>query len=164
MPATYERIASTTLASTTSTITLSSISSAYTDLRLVLVAFGSGNFNMNVRYNNNSSNIYCLQSVRGNGASASYANSVNQSSWNLSQFANYGTTPFIITFDIFSYANSQFKTTLITEANDRSGAGIVEAHAGLFANGGAIDTIDIISGAQHFSAGTTVSLYGILRA
>lgn len=164
MPATYERIASTTLGSTTTTITLSSISSAYTDLRLVLVAFGSGNFNMNVRYNNVSSSVYCLQSVRGNGAGASYNNSVNQTSWNLSQFANYGTTPFIITFDIFSYANSQFKTTLITQANDRNGAGIVEAHAGLFASTSVIDQIDIISGAPNFSAGTTVSLYGILRA
>jgi len=164
MAITYERIAATTLSSTTATITLDSISSAYTDLRLVVVAFGSGNFNMNVRYNNNSSSVYCLQSIRGNGSGASYANSVNQTSWSLSQFANYGITPFIMTFDIFSYANSQFKTTLITQANDRNGAGIVEAHAGLFAASSAISRIDIISGAPYFSAGTTVSLYGILRA
>jgi hypothetical protein len=37
MPATYEPIATTTLGGAAATITFSSISSAYTDLRIVLV-------------------------------------------------------------------------------------------------------------------------------
>ena len=164
MPTTYEKIATTTLGSATATITFSSISSAYTDLRLVLVAQGTSNFNYNFTYNNDSSALYSTTVLRGDGSAAYSDRNSGETKIPLTFYANYGTTPFMVSLDLFSYAGSTFKTALITQSNDRNGSGAVENTVALYRSTTAISRIDLNSGAPYWNTGTTATLYGILKA
>jgi hypothetical protein len=164
MATTYEKIQSTTLGSATATITFNSISSAYTDLRLVLVASGSSNFNYNITYNNDSSALYSTTVLRADGASAYSDRNSGETKIPLTFYANYGTTPFLLTLDLFSYAGSTFKTALITQSNDRNGSGSVEQTVALYRSTTAISRIDLNSGAPYFNTGTIATIYGILKA
>ena len=170
MPATYDRIATTTLGSANSTITFSSIPATYTDLRWVLTlpntALSSGN-DIYVRYNSDSSSLYSATSLDGDGANATSVNNPN----NDKGIANYQisypstTNPFLLTSDIFSYTGSTFKTSLQTASGDRNGAGGgVSRNVILYRSTSAITSITIFFNTANFAVGTTATLYGIKAA
>jgi hypothetical protein len=165
MPATYEPIATTTLATSATGITFTSIPSTYTDLRVVWVGrltAGGGGLRMN--FNSNSSNIFSYTSLRGDGSTAASERSTNNSQ----AFINYnlGAQPSFVAVDIFSYANtSVFKTMLATAAEDFNGSGTINNNVLLFRNTSAINRIDLATlFGDLFVAGTTATLYGILKA
>lgn len=163
MPATYEKIATTTLGSATATITFSSISSAYTDLRLVLVGTGSTTLNVNVKYNNDSSALYSQTNLAGDGTTAESTRQTSQTF--IRQMYNlFNTTPSMLTYDVFSYAGSTFKTTLITNASDNNGSGRIVNTVALYQSTTAISRIDLTASTGNFATGTTATLYGILKA
>lgn len=154
-------IATTTLSSAASTITFSSISSAYTDLRLVLVGTGSTTFNVNVKYNNDSSALYSQTNLAGDGTTAESTRQTSQTF--IRQMYNlFNTTPSMLTYDVFSYAGSTFKTTLITNASDNNGSGRTVNTVALYQSTTAISRIDLTASIGNFAAGTTATLYGIL--
>jgi hypothetical protein len=71
MAITYEPIATTTLSSAAATITFSSISSAYTDLRLVFVGTSVANSNnCIVTFNSDTGFNYSQTALYGTGATA----------------------------------------------------------------------------------------------
>jgi hypothetical protein len=168
MPATYEPIATTTLASETANITFSSISSAYTDLRLVLVAMKStaANVGARVQFNSDTGSNYSYTSLSGNGSAASSSRQANDVSLPLINFSVVTTTaPHMGTLDIFSYAGSTNKTSLMSEMSDRNGSGSVNGYVGLWRSTAAINSIKIFdASARNFGVGTTATLYGILKA
>lgn len=157
-------IATTTLGSATSTITFSSIPATYTDLRLVLVARASvDNSSVAFRLNNDSSTVYSLTSIYGNGSSAVSSRSDGQSrgflqAWNGMMTAT--TTAYFA--DIFSYTGSTFKTVLATGNEDVNGAGSISSVVNLWRNTAAVNRLDLIAVGANFSIGTTATLYGIL--
>lgn len=165
MPATYEPIATTTLGSASATITFSSISSAYTDLRVVLVGTASASVNPRMRFNNDSATNYSMTILAGDGSSASSARTTNQAYIDLS-YNSYFTsaTPTMSTADVFSYAGSTNKTTLISRASDFNGSGYVETMVALWRSTSAINRIDLFPQSGTFSTGTRATLYGILKA
>jgi hypothetical protein len=121
MPATYEKIATTTLGSASATITFSSISSAYTDLRLVITALqGSGN-NIALRFNSDSGTNYSRTRLIGNGTSATSTRATDDTEIDLNREALSSTNPSLYEIDIFSYAGSTNKTLLATANEDRNG-------------------------------------------
>ena len=159
MPATYEPIATTTLGSTASTITFSSISSAYTDLRVVLVTT-SGSGTPALRFNNISTTTYSWTYLKGNGTAAASGTSSNDVYIGLGVSA---APPLMFTIDVFSYAGSTNKTALVSTAADNNGSGEVMRAVGLWRSTAAITRIDLIQqGATTYGAGTTATLYGIL--
>lgn len=164
MPATYEPIATTTLGSATNSITFSSISSAYTDLRLVVVGtVNSNGVEVRVQLNNDASSLYSNTQLTGNGTAASS----NRYSATYFQFIGSGssTIPNMATMDLFSYAGSTNKTVLTTWSGDLNGSGTVERTVSLYRSTTAISTVKILaSGANTLSTGTTATLYGILKA
>lgn len=163
MPATYEKIATTTLGSASATITFSSISSVYTDLRLVLVGTGSTTLNVNVKYNNDSSALYSQTNLAGDGTTAESTRQTSQTF--IRQMYNlFNTTPSMLTYDVFSYAGSAFKTTLITNASDNNGSGRTVNTVALYQSTTAISRIDLTASTGNFATGTTATLYGILKA
>jgi archaellum component FlaF (FlaF/FlaG flagellin family) len=168
MPTTYEALATTTLASETATITFSSISSAYTDLRLVLVAMKStaANVGARVQFNGDTSSNYSWTSLAGNGSAASSSVQGNDTSLPLITFSVVTTTsPHMGTLDIFSYAGSTNKTSLITESSDRNGSGATVRYTGLWRSTSAITSIRIFDdSARNFGVGTMATLYGIKNA
>ena len=165
MPATYEPIATTTVAVATSAITFSSIPSTYTDLKIVVNAFTSSD--LKLTFNNDSATNYSQTSLYGNGTSAA---SIRQSNASFVYF-DYGsgtgssTIPVLWTADTFSYAGSTYKTSLLTASNDVNGGGAVERQVCLWRSTSAINRIDLTSGtALGLLIGTTATLYGIKAA
>lgn len=160
MTVTYDSISTTTLSSPAANITFSSIPATYTDLRVVCVATGSGNFG--ARINGDTGANYIRIDLIGSGSAAS--------TFIPPAFASYividnalnglGSTPQLYTLDIFSYANSMRKHILITANEDNNGSGYVSYQAALWNNTTAINSVTVL-GSSTLDAGTTATLYGI---
>lgn len=165
MPQTYEPIATTTLGSAAANITFSSIPATYTNLRIVVVGTSSSNnVNFNMRFNGDSGTNYSLTSMQSNGSSASSNQSSNVSQIFMSYSGYSDTIPEMTTIDIFSYSGSTNKTCLITGSEDRNGSGSVDRRVGLWRSTSAINSVLLYTQSGNLNAGTTATLYGILKA
>ena len=164
MPATYEPIATTTLGSANNSITFSSIPATYTDLRLVVVGtVNTTGVEVRVQLNNDTASNYSNTQLTGNGTSASS----NRYAAAYFQFIGSASsaTPNMGTMDLFSYAGSTNKTVLTTWSGDLNGSGTVERTVSLWRSTAAISTIKVYASSTNtLSAGTTATLYGILKA
>jgi hypothetical protein len=168
MASTYEKIATTTLGSTSATITFSSISSAYTDLRIVLSSTMSlaGRYNY-MTFNSDTGANYSHTYIMGQGttASSSYNNNDTRIPVDDNQQNGSSTTiPTFSTIDVFSYAGSTNKTVLNTVQADQNGSGAVMYKVALWRSTAAINTITFTTSSSTFAAGTTATIYGILKA
>jgi len=165
MAITYEPIATTTLSSAAASITFSSISSAYTDLRVVVNAIGTATGDPWFRLNANFATNYSYTEIGGNGATASSYSVANDTKLYINLIAGgIFTTPTMYTIDLFSYAGSTNKTSLITASQDKNGSGSVGRSVGLWRNTAAITQIQLRVDSTTYAAGTTATLYGILKA
>jgi len=161
--ATYQPIASTTLGSAASSITLSSIPSTYTDLRLVFVLKNTSADNPIVRLNSDSGTNYSLTQIRGNGSAAQSSRGSNTSETILGY--NTASQWTFNTLDFFSYTASTNKTFLITTSEDANGSGNTYSIVSLYRSTSAISTITLSNfSGNTFVAGTTATLYGIKAA
>lgn len=166
MATTYEPIATTTLGSATNTITFSSISGSYTDLRVVLsIAGTSTTADAMMRINGNTSSLYSQTYLSGNGTTATSGQVANNTYWYLNLGADLSGVA-LITVDLFSYADSTNKTSLSTFSNDRNGSGYVNRTVNLFRSTSSITSLSLflLNAAHTFSANTTATLYGVLKA
>ena len=164
MPATYEKIATTTLGSANATITLSSIPSTYTDLRLVLVSQNTVGGNLTMRFNGDTATNYSSTTIFGNGTSAVSERGTSETSLRIGNPAATSTLWYSFEIDIFGYAGSTFKTQLNTANQDLNGSGSVRKNVGLWRSTAAITSLSLIYDAGTHSIGTTATLYGILKA
>jgi len=168
MPATYEPIATTTLGTAAATITFSSIPATYTDLRVVLTCTtDTGGKSPQLRFNSSASNIYSMSELTGNGSSAATTGLQNRTQVDLyySGTGTSATIPMMWTIDIFSYAGSTFKTCLITRSSDQNGSGEVMREVAMWRSTSAINELLFrLSTTGNYAAGTTATLYGILKA
>lgn len=165
MPATYEKIATTTLGSAASSINFNSIASSWTDLRIVLVAIDSAGAGVQMTYNSDTSSLYSNTQLYGAFSNAYSGRSTNIAYCDLSVLGLH-TTPKLIEVDIFSYAGSTFKTNLVSFSGDTNGAstdGIAKV-VNLYRSTSAITSIQLKLSSGSFDAGTTATLYGILKA
>lgn len=159
MPTSTEvAIATTTLGSAASSITFNSISSAYTDLRLVIVASASSG-DVQLQFNSDTGSNYSRTYIYGTGSSAGSFSGANTSFVYLDG-AGLSTTPKMYTADIFSYAGSTYKTFLYTGSEDNNGSGQVLRGVALWRSTSAITSIYLYG--ATFAIGTTATLYGIL--
>ena len=169
MPATYEPIATTTIAnSTTTSVTFSSISSAYTDLRIVLCYGAVTSMYLGMQLNGDTGTNYSSTRLIADGASIATSNQSNASY--MAVEPNYSPTSTIFglaTVDIFNYAGSSYKTALTTGNADLNGSGGLSRRVGLWRSTSAINSItlyDISSTTNYFTSGSTITIYGILKA
>lgn len=166
MASTYEKIASTTVGTATSTITFSSIAASWTDLRLVLVGtLSSAGADVRCRFNSDSATNYSNTTFYGTGTAAGSSRGTNVAQIRLFWISGGSTTiPSMSTADIFSYAGSTYKTVLTTEANDFNGSGTVGNTVQLWRSTSAITQIDLSLSAGNFNTGFIATLYGIKAA
>jgi hypothetical protein len=171
MPATYEPIATTTVAVAAASVTFSSITSAYTDLRLVAVISnnGIGGDSLYITCNGDtigSSSLYSETRLRGDGSTATSARSTSASIWGNSAISlpNTATGKLFATLDLFSYAGSTNKTALGTYSDDRNGSGSVFRYVHLRSSTAAITSLTLRAGSYLLDAGSTFTLYGIKNA
>jgi hypothetical protein len=165
MALTYEPIATTTLGAN-GNITFSSIPATYTDLRIVLVSTGATvGAIAYMRFNGDTATNYSFTSLYGDGTSAASLTAGGSSISQLDSYYSISTNkPNLFTIDIFSYAGSTNKTSLITFSNDLNGLGSIETSVNLWRSTAAINTILLAVNGGSFTTGTTATLYGIKAA
>ena len=164
--ATYEPIATTTLGAAASTITFSSISSAYTDLRLVVTGTPTSGSFMWMRYNSDSATNYSVTILSGDGSAAASGIISSAAQLTCKAYSSDSTSqPTLYEINIFSYAGSTYKTHLCSTSSDANGSGNVQRIVGLWRSTSAISTITLLrSASDTFAAGTVATLYGIKAA
>lgn len=166
MPATYEPIATTTLGSAQSSVTFSSISGSYTDLILIcsIQSDSTGNPNSFVQVGNGSIDTgsnYSWTRMVGNGSTASSSRGTSVSDGVLIG----DETPSSFSTDILhfqNYSNTTTNKTILTKGNQASAA--VTATVGLWRSTSAINQIKVYCAGRNIIAGSTFTLYGILKA
>ena len=159
-------LATTTLGSAAASISFSSISSAYTDLRVVLTALGDATalgYDLRSRINGDTATNYSRTYIAGSGSAASSSRVTSQTYITATQNAGLSTTiPSLFTFDYFSYAGSTNKSLLLTSSQDQNGSGDVNRQVALWRSTSAITSVSFFPQTGNFAAGTTATLYGIL--
>lgn len=169
MPATYEPISTTTLGSAASSVTFSSISGAYTDLVLIenggnstagqafILQVGNGSID--------TASNYSYTILNGTGSAAT---SYRYSSQTYGVFAWSGPPTSIGDAGIahfMNYSNTTTYKTVLVRYNTASGTNAgTDAIVNLWRSTSAINTIKISSISGNILAGSTFTLYGILKA
>ena len=168
MTATYEKIATTTVASDTNSVTFSSIPATYTDLVLVMQIKSSSSDTIRFRFNSDSATNYSTTRLSGTGSSA-VSDRESNSSVTLGSSYGYPTSTLGATthiLQIFNYSNTTTYKTQITRANS-AGNG-VDACVGLWRSTAAINAVSVATSAYGGSTavqiGSTFTLYGIKAA
>jgi len=162
MTATYEKIATNTLGSSTATVTFSSISSAYTDLIVVAAMKTSVGKNVYIRCNGDTGSNYSYTYLSGSGSATDSGRGSNLSSGLL--VAVYGEPAAnnnnitIINFN--NYSNTTTYKTVLSRANNAATG--VDALVSLWRSTSAINSLEFrFTDATTFSSGSTFTLYGI---
>jgi hypothetical protein len=159
MPATYEKIQSTTLGSAQSTITFSSIPSTYTDLVIIFNGTASGSTTAGLQFNSDTNSNYSHNYLLGDGSTA--FSSRGTSTTFMNQFYP-NTTIGTVIFNIQNYANTTTNKVVITKfANSTNYTG---ALVGLWRSTAAINTVLLTGNGTNFGVGSTVTIYGIKAA
>ena len=158
---TYEPIATQTLGSAAASVTFSSISGAYTDLKLVFTGVvSSGGDAFYVRLNSDSGSNYSTTELKGNGTAASSArySSVTYM-YALGNGLSANQTNVIL--DLNNYSNATTYKTGLFRYNDANG--YAAATIGLWRSTSAINAVSIHS-LGGYATGSTFTLYGIAAA
>ena len=158
---TYVALDKITVVTATSSVTLSSIPSTYTDLVLIADMSTSGSTNYpSIRLNGDTASNYSRTYINGDGSSDTSGR--NTESY-MTVFGNAITASkvnFIIHF--MDYSNTTTNKIALSRKNDS--AGVMGATVHQWRSTNAINSISISSQTSDtFSVGTTFSLYGILR-
>lgn len=171
MAKTYEKIASTTVSSPTSSISFSSISSAYTDLQIIgsvkLQSSGVGS-ELYMRFNSNSGTEYSRTVMSSNGSSVTGTQNSGATYIRLNYVCDPITTAFT---DVFIYIPNYTATATVHRVLSMLSRGStsplgIDYLAGTYhTNGAAISTITFtLEGGNNFASGCIWTLYGILKA
>jgi hypothetical protein len=169
MANTYTLIASNVLGSATSTVTFSSISSAYTDLILKISARSTGNIDLvNLTFNGDTATNYSRTMVRGSGTVADSSRQSSQTSLSLdgaTDPSSYAANTFA-SCEIYipQYSASQNKPYSSfggTETN--ASAAYISNQANLWRNTATITSIALGPSGTTFVAGSSFYLYGIKK-
>lgn len=166
---TYALIDSTTLGSAQSSVTFSSISAFYTDLRLVVAGNSAGSYiNTRIQFNSDTGSNYSYTtlglSFPGNVATITTSNVSSNTFIRGAQMDNAERQSQIL--DIMSYSNTNtFKPVLIKTYNSDNNSSYPEPHQtyliGLWRSTSAISSITLSTDGVSFASGSTFNLYGI---
>ena len=164
MPATYDKIQTTTLGTAAASVTLSSISGAYTDLVLVAtVQASTSGQGLTMQFNGDTSSLYSNTILRGNGSTAV---SVRQSNNNNTLLSNIAEPPTgsqgVYIAQFMNYSNTTTFKNVLVRSNSAGFA--VETFVDLYRSTSAISSIKIDITGGNVSIGSTFTLYGIKAA
>jgi len=166
MASTYEKIATTTLSSTTNTVTFSSISGAYTDLVLIINGKSDAEASPVLQFNSDTGNNYSdtYMSGRSTNATASVRDTSQPYIW-LVAYSRLNTSNLnlLSIINVMNYSNSTTYKTVLTRSGNAV-QGNVDTGVGLWRNTNAITSISVKTASNNFVSGSTFTLYGILKA
>lgn len=163
MALTYEPIQSNTLTSSSNSVTFSSISSAYTDLILVIsgsTTASTGAYNL--RFNGDTGSNYSITGIYANSASAGGSfRASNATKLYLGDGAN--TSMFMNIIHIMNYTNTTTNKTVLNRKTQITSSSI-EAIVGLWRSTAAINSITLLPDSNNFATGTVFTIYGLKAA
>jgi hypothetical protein len=168
MAITYEPISTTTLSSAAATVTFSSISGSYTDLVLVMSAFGSvSGADIRVQVNSDTASNYSL--TRLVGYTTAFSNRAsNATYWQITNSVGIGSSSSDPTADVIQFMNysntTTNKTILVRHNQPQSSLMETAAQVGLYRSTSAITSITFSLSSGNYSSGSTFTLYGIKAA
>jgi hypothetical protein len=171
--ATYELIASQTLASSAATITFSSIPQTYTDIEIRAVGRNTGAASQfNLRFNGDSGANYGYTFLDDDGgAAARSTRATNRTQADVGGLFGSSQAASLFapnTFYIMSYTNTSMAKSVIGMAVASNSSGIVldyvQTVVSVWRNTAAITSVTCVTNANSFDVGTTVALYGIKAA
>jgi hypothetical protein len=153
---------SVTVGTATSSVTLSSIPSTYTDLVLIVSGTASGGDDILMQFNSDTASNYSYTILYGTGSAAGSTRGSNGTSIFVDYYGAMGTGQNNRIIQINNYSNTTTnKTTLVRANNAASGT---DAIVGLWRSTSAINAIKLFMNSATFSTGTTFNLYGIAAA
>ena len=157
---TYIPIAKTTLGSGITTVTLSSISSAYTDIVMVIRG-GGDECSLRLYFNSDTGNNYSTTLIVGRGSAVNTGRQTNQNAILINGIygATNANTNTIV--QLQNYSNTTTNKTIISRGNIPDDETV--ACVGLWRSTAAISSINItaINGTGLWLSGSTITLYGI---
>ena len=164
MAVTYEKIATNTLGSAAASVTFSSISSAYTDLVLIMNSSPtSGIPEISIQVNTDTGSNYSSTVVTGSGSVASSARQTSTTSsrigYNAVSSGNFAQNAIV---NFMNYANTTTYKTFLSRGNNANYGS--EATVGLWRSTSAINSVTVLLASSTFIAGSTFTLYGIKAA
>jgi len=155
---TYIPLATTTLASSASSVTFSSIDQSYGDLVLVSNIDASAFSEFRMRVNGDTGSNYPSVRMQGSGSTT------NSATFNFTYFRFNGNSDmdtdfsFISVIQVMDYSATDKHKTFLVRANSSNG---VDAHAGRWGSTSAITSLEIFPSTGTLESGSTFSLYGI---
>jgi len=156
MTATYEKVATSTLGSSQSSVTFSSITGSYTDLVIIIDGVSSTGAELYVRFNSDSSSNYSFMQFYADGSSLGTDIRNNETS---NRIGSIRTVQNSVICNIFNYANTTtFKTTT---SRDGAGTVITNTFTGLWRSTSAINAIQFFPATGTFNSGMVFTIYGI---
>lgn len=159
MPTTYEPIATTTLSSAQSSVTLSSIPGTYTDIVIIINGTNSTSEGAFRFYcNSDTGSNYSWTQLYGDGSSAASNRGSNDTRMTLGRQATTASTSIV---QFMNYANTTTNKTAIGRGSPTT---IVTANVGLWRSTAAITQLVISNEGGNIASGTTFTLYGIKAA
>jgi hypothetical protein len=162
MASTYEKIATTTLGSAATSVTLSSISGSYTDLVLIVSIIGSSGVGITLQYNGDTGSNYSRLNITGNGSAAASLAVSNDDRIFINALGNINSG--IAVININNYSNTTTYKTTLSRANTVSTDAVV-ASVNTWRNTNAITSINISTNVvATYGVGSTFTLYGIKSA
>ena len=170
MAVTYDKIATTTLSSASSTVTFSSITNSYTDLVLIMnLGASTAGAGVYIRLNTDTSpsgTNYSVTNMVGTGSTTVGNHAANYSAVLPAWYIGVGATiNFINKVDFMNYSSTTMNKTVIARAGrvtTETDPGTV-ATISLWRNTSAINSIQITC-SSNMITGSTFTLYGILKA
>jgi len=158
---TYEKVATYTTPSTSTSYTFSTIPSTYTDLLMIITGTGSTAQDSYIQLNGDTGSNYSFTRLYGTGAVAGSDRGVSQTAIKVGNFSTSQNTNQI---HFMNYCNSTTYKTVLPRTGDAGTGSAIIAAAGLWRNTSAITSITLFVTAGNISAGATFTLYGIKAA
>jgi hypothetical protein len=164
MAVTYDSIATTTLGSNTGTITFNSISQSYTDLILIFSGrLASASATSKCRINNDAGTNYFQVNAGGNGVSTAGSIQSSVDGFRLGEvIAGLTNTQQTLIMNFNNYSSGSMRKMCNWRVSSITGE--VGWYTGIYNSNSAITRLDLVEPVRTWATGTTVTLYGILKA
>lgn len=158
----YSLISTQVLGTTTATINFNNIPQTFKHLELRISASATSEAQFNMRINGGTTS-YSWHNLIGDGGSVTTANHVNRNAMTLAITSGLSNQPLAHVISLFDYS-STIKNTVVKNLSGfrpTSGSATVRLSSGVRANTNAVSSINILTTATGYTAGSRFSLYGI---
>jgi len=159
MASTYEKIATTTLGSAQATVTFSSISGSYTDMVVIFRGGTTVASGIYLQFNGDTGSNYSLTKMYGFGSGYGSSRSSNQTK---GEIGGAWSSTDVTIVNIQNYSNTTTYKTYLWRQSDATDT--VSSGVDLWRSTSAINQIVFLNDSTTFTAGTNITLYGILKA